>query len=451
MDDEDDEENDRSKRMVVTRGEEAQREQKKETKTFERVEWPRPNKRKQPGDILFWPRTDQPIAYTHWAVYIGRRKPVGNKFVEDESFPEAVVHLWGAADAKDRSMSNDAVVIYSELSEVNCEKDAPRPFCGNYKYDSLYTPMRPSQILHRAFVALQHKFYEKEFGGYSVIGNNCEHFATWARYGFQHSSQVGDVLTTGLSAIGTFMMGPPGTALGYIAGNLVQEETRKARRHKNNRLDEAIQSSYREFHLNSSSKNTGTTAGDEQGESSSIYEILDEESTHDFSDEKEVDWTVDCLIDYVETSNVQFSQEKHDKYEQDENQRFEKTRSFRISLKAADENSALYKDRTSGSGQTNIIDVDSRGEVRLGGRAQPKPESDLKELARDLGNIGKEVGKGMLSMLGWVANEALEAAKKRQEAREKREKEAREKLENLKVPGSSPSPKNDENDEPSVQ
>jgi len=247
------------------------------------------------------------------------------------------------------------------------------------------------------------------------------------------------------------MMGPPGTALGYIAGNLVQEETRKARRHKNNRLDEAIQSSYREFHLNSSSKNTGTTAGDEQGESSSIYEILDEESTHDFSDEKEVDWTIDCLIDYVETSNVQFSQEKHDKYEQDENQKFEKTRSFRISLKAADENSALYKDRTSGSGQTNIIDVDSRGEVRLGGQAQPKPEGDLKELARDLGNIGKEVGKGMLSMLGWVANEALEAAKKRQEAREKREKEAREKLENLKVPGSSPSPKNNENDEPSVQ
>jgi len=120
-----------------SREQQQQQQQQEETKPFERIEWPRPNKTKQPGDILYWPRTDQPIAYTHWAVYIGRRKPMGNKFVENESFPEAVVHLWGEADAKDRSMSNDAAVIYSELSEVNCEKDAPRPFCGNYKYNSL--------------------------------------------------------------------------------------------------------------------------------------------------------------------------------------------------------------------------------------------------------------------------------------------------------------------------
>ena len=431
---------------------EQQQQQREETKPFERIEWPRPNKTKQPGDILYWPRTDQPIAYTHWAVYIGRRKPMGNKFVENESFPEAVVHLWGAADAKDRSMSKDAAVIYSELSEVNCEKDAPRPFDGNYKYDSLYTPMRPSQILHRTFVALEHKFYENEFGGYSVTLNNCEHFATWARYGFQHSSQVGDVLTTGLSALGTFMMGPPGLALGYIAGNLVQDETRKARRHKNNQLDEAIRSSYRN---EKKQMKPGITAGDKEGESSTIYEILDEEATHDFSDEKEVDWTVDCLLDYVETSNVQFSQEKHDNYEQHDKHR-DDNRPFRVSLKAADENSALYKDRNSSAGQTNIIDVDSRGEVRLGGKAQPKPETDLKELAKDLGKIGKEVGKGMLSMLGWVAHEALEGAKKRQEARVKREKEALEKLEKLKLPSSSSAPAapsnttNDENNQPSA-
>ena len=430
---------------------EEQQRQREETKPFERIEWPRPNKTKQPGDILFWPRTDQPIAYTHWAVYIGRRKPMGNKFVENESFPEAVVHLWGAADAKDRSMSKDAAVIYSELSEVNCEKDAPRPFCGNYKYDSLYTPMRPSQILHRTFVALEHKFYENEFGGYSVTLNNCEHFATWARYGFQHSSQVGDVLTAGLSALGA-LGGPLGLAFGYIAGKLVQDEYRKTGRHKNNQLDEAIRSSYRN---EEKQMKLGTTAKDKEGEFSTIYEILDEEATHDFSDEKEVDWTVDCLLDYVETSNVQFSQEKHDKYEQHDKHR-DDNRPFRVSLKAADENSALYKDRKSSAGQTNIIDVDSRGEVRLGGKAQPKPETDLKELAKDLGKIGKEVGKGMLSMLGSVANDLAEAAKKRQEARVKREKEALEKLEKLKLPSSSSAPAapsntaNDENNQPSA-
>jgi len=269
------------------------------------------------------------------------------------------------------------------------------------------------------------------------------------------------------------MMGPPGLALGCIAGNFVQDGTRKARRHKNNRLDEAIRSSYRDFHLNGKKNATGdesamtttgneekqmkpgTTAEDKEGESSTIYEILDEESTHDFSDEKEVDWTVDCLLDYVETSNVQFSQEKHDKYEQHDKHR-DDNRPFRVSLKAADENSALYKDRKSSAGQTNIIDVDSRGEVRLGGKAQPKPETDLKELAKDLGKIGKEVGKGMLSMLGWVVNDLAEASKKRQEAKEKREKEALEKLEKLKLPSSSSAPAapsnttNDENNQPSA-
>ena len=148
----------------------------------------------------------------------------------------------------------------------------------------------------------------------------------------------------------------------------------------------------------------------------------------------------------METSNVQFSQEKHDKYEKHD-KHIDDDRPFRVTLKAADENSALYKDRMSGSGQTNVVDIDSRGEVRLGGPASSKPESDLKELAKDLGNIGKEVGKGMLSMLGWAAHEALEAAKKR---KEKREKEALEKLESLKVPSSLPS-STDENNQPRAQ
>ena len=157
----------------------------------------------------------------------------------------------------------------------------------------------------------------------------------------------------------------------------------------------------------------------------------------------------------METSNVQFSREKHDKYEQHDKHR-DDNRPFRVSLKAADENSALYKDRNSSAGQTNIIDVDSRGEVRLGGKAQPKPETDLKELAKGLGKIGKDVGKGMLSMLGWVAHEALEGAKKGQEARVKREKEALEKLEKLKLQSSSSAPAapsnttNDENNQPSA-
>ena len=83
--------------------------------------------------------------------------------------------------------------------------------------------------------------------------------------------------------VGDVHDGPSGISVGvHRMGNLVQDETRKARRHKNNQLDEAIRSSYRN---EKKEMKPGITAEDEEGESSTIYEILDEEATHDFSDE----------------------------------------------------------------------------------------------------------------------------------------------------------------------
>ena len=74
---------------------------------------------------------------------------------------------------------------------------------------------------------------------------------------------------------------------------------------------------------------------------------------------------------------------------------------------------------------TSILEVKSDSVVR-----QFQTRSDLKELAKDLGNIGKEVGKGMLSMLGWPhRTRRLPLRRKREE-----KKEALKKLESLKVP-----------------
>ena len=403
-----------------------------EMKPHVRVKWPRAGREKEIGDILFWPRFDQLIAYTHWAVYIGRRKPTPKGFKEHEDFPEAVAHLWGASDSKDRSMSNDAVVIYSELSEVNDAKDAPEPFCGNYRYDSFYTPMRSKQILHRAFVALEHKFYEREFGGYSVIGNNCEHFATWARYGFQHSDQVGDMFTNGLTAIGFAFMGPPGLVLGSIAGNIAQTETRKARREKNYILDEAIMktTSYEEEDENGENREESNGNNSTHNNINNLYEKLDEEATHDYSDDKEVDWTIDCLVDYVELSNIQFSEEKHERYEKVEKYKDDNA-PLRIHFRAAATNNTTTTNKNK---QKNIIDVDSRGEVRFGGEARAEPENDLKELAKDLGKIGLNVCKGMFNFSVAIAQETIEAGKRRREQREKLEREALIALENVVVP-----------------
>ena len=151
--------------------------------------WPAFGKPRVPGDILFWPRSDQrvlgiPVHFTHWAVYVGRRKlsPCGTRWMVDtcevtgETLPEAVVHLWGAPDAADRDMSSNAVVVHNRLDEVG-----GTPYDGNLCYDKQHTPRRPEQILHRVLYALGHKLYEDRFGKYDVVGNNCEHFCTWVR------------------------------------------------------------------------------------------------------------------------------------------------------------------------------------------------------------------------------------------------------------------------------
>ena len=125
--------------------------------------WPAFGKPRVPGDILYWPRSDQIVPFTHWAVYVGRRKlsPCGTRWMVDtcevtgETLPEAVVHLWGAPDAADRDMSSTAVVVHNRLDEVG-----GTPYDGNICYDKQHTPRRPEQILHRVLHALGHNLYE---------------------------------------------------------------------------------------------------------------------------------------------------------------------------------------------------------------------------------------------------------------------------------------------------
>ena len=197
--------------------------------------WPALGKRRTPGDILYWPRDDQLVPFTHWAVYIGRRKlaPHGQSWMVDTcevtgaELPEAVVHLWGAADSSTRDMSSDAVVVYNRVDEVG-----GTPYDGNLKYDAAHTPMKPDHILERCLKALGHKVYEERFGGYHVLGNNCEHFATWARYGWNQSDQV--FKGAMLGAAGLSFINPGLGALAMGVTTMLNKEISSLRRTQSN-------------------------------------------------------------------------------------------------------------------------------------------------------------------------------------------------------------------------
>lgn len=199
--------------------------------------WPALGKRRTPGDILYWPRDDQVVPFTHWAVYIGRRKlaPHGQSWMVDRcevtgaELPEAVVHLWGAADSSTRDISRDAVVVYNRVDEVG-----GTPYDGNLEYDARHTPMKPAHILDRCLRALSHKVYEARFGGYHVLGNNCEHFATWARYGWNQSAQVNGATWAGAVGLGTLIGGPIGGMFGYALHGIASKEIGSLRRAQSN-------------------------------------------------------------------------------------------------------------------------------------------------------------------------------------------------------------------------
>ena len=240
--------------------------------------WPAFGKPRVPGDILFWPRDDQrvlgiPIKFTHWAVYVGRRKlapcrtrwMVGVCETTGDVIPESVVHLWGAADSAARDTSADAVVVRNRLSELG-----GAPYDGNLAYDDAHTPRRPDQILFRVLVSLGvQKTYETRFGKYHVLGNNCEHFVTWCRYGVNRSDQIGDRLRfigAGLGAVG---LGAPGAIIGGYAANELIRSTYKTR------LDETALLEKELF------------------ENTNGCEFAD--------DDAETEWVVECLIRSTET------------------------------------------------------------------------------------------------------------------------------------------------------
>ena len=175
--------------------------------------WPRRGRARRPGDVVFWHRVAREffdVGFEHWAVYVGRVGVADERlgiwrWIRDgddrDAAVECVVHLWGAPSGGEgedgggnRDMDANAACVLSPLADVGED-----PRCGNARYDATHAPLRIGDIVDRCRLAVDQGFYEGRYGAYCVRANNCEHFATWARYGVRFSQQIEEKVETGLT------------------------------------------------------------------------------------------------------------------------------------------------------------------------------------------------------------------------------------------------------------
>ena len=127
----------------------------------------------------------------HWGVYDGQ----GN-----------VIHVNGDAKMPGWWVSNtiqattgfvNAFVVKDLLSDAA----AGRKFFKQNHFDGTYTAFSPDEVVRRAESRIGERVE------YTLIGNNCEHFATWARYNKSISRQgelakfVGKVAVVGVAVM----------------------------------------------------------------------------------------------------------------------------------------------------------------------------------------------------------------------------------------------------------
>ncbi|XP_077999684.1 phospholipase A and acyltransferase 2-like [Glandiceps talaboti] len=130
------------------------------------------------GDLLEFTRG----LYSHWGVYIGDGKVIhltgeNDGIGDDLGNPKLVFSVWGKQFNKAVVKCDDFFdIVYDCKAKINNSKDKKTP------------PARKRDIAERAVSKLGKV-------GYNVLWNNCEHFASWCRYGVAESDQVNGVLT----------------------------------------------------------------------------------------------------------------------------------------------------------------------------------------------------------------------------------------------------------------
>ncbi|XP_019642163.1 PREDICTED: HRAS-like suppressor 2 [Branchiostoma belcheri] len=168
------------------------------------------------GDLLEFPRSQ---AYSHWAVYIGDMR---------------VIHLSGENDGISDGLGNPAkgASISGKMFEkAQIMEDLFWDVVGdsmvkknNYQDGDRAVPSG-REIVARARSRLGEE-------GYNVLFKNCEHFATWCRYGTEQSQQVNDALW--YVGVGTAFAAGTALLAGWMLGD-TQKEPRRTQKKQTSR------------------------------------------------------------------------------------------------------------------------------------------------------------------------------------------------------------------------
>merc|ERR1719232_1106036 len=195
----------------------------------------------KPGDLLEFQRE----AYCHWAVYIGDYALATPGDDDDDDNQEyrivpSVVHRANPADSENiqsmlstsRSLSKGVhgigAVVVEPLTEV-WDKSRVRV---NNGLDTSLQPYSSSTVVQRA-LSVANGENSLSYTAYNVVSNNCEHFASWCRCGWNISCQVtrrGEQVVKLVMLAGATMLPRPLTALGglAVAGLHMMSEMRRS-------------------------------------------------------------------------------------------------------------------------------------------------------------------------------------------------------------------------------
>ncbi|XP_055718311.1 phospholipase A and acyltransferase 1-like [Salvelinus fontinalis] len=116
--------------------------------------------------------------YKHWALYIG------NGEVIQMVIPDVFSAVLSAFSSSSSSLSTKGMITIDTLEDV---ASMDTYTIKNY-LDNKYTP-RPTDVIMGEVDKMRGRTLK-----YDLLGNNCEHFVTFLRYGKSKSQQADDFL-----------------------------------------------------------------------------------------------------------------------------------------------------------------------------------------------------------------------------------------------------------------